>query len=76
MPHDASSTSHTLHVEAALSDTAESHHCGVKRKCPISDKLSYFHATSGYLPDALHDLLKGIVPLELALCLDVLIKKK
>ncbi|XP_026099560.1 uncharacterized protein LOC113070477 [Carassius auratus] len=69
-------SSHTLHVEAALLDTAEAHHCGVKRQCPISDKLSYFHATSGYPPDALHDLLEGIVPLELAQCLDVLIKKK
>lgn len=37
---------------------------------------SDFHATSGYPPYALHDLLEGIVPVEIALCLDVLIRKK
>ncbi|XP_037401910.1 uncharacterized protein LOC119265406 isoform X2 [Pygocentrus nattereri] len=69
-------SNYALHVNAALSDTAEAHHCGVKRQCPISDKLSYFHATSGYPPDVLHDLLEGIVPFELALSLNVFIKKK
>lgn len=32
--------------------------------------------TTGYPPDVLHDLLEGIVPVELALCLDILIKKR
>ncbi len=68
-------TNHTVHVEAALSDPEEAHHCAVKRS-PISASLSYFHATSGYPPDVLHDLLEGIVPLEVALCLDAFIKKK
>lgn len=76
MFHLRTEANHTLHVEAALSNTAEAHHCGVKRQCPISEKFSYFHATSGYPPDALHDLLEGIVPLELALCLNVFTKKK
>lgn len=65
-----------MHVTAALSDLAEAHHCGVKRQCHISDRLSYFHVTSGYPPDPLHDLLEGIVPLEIALCLGVFINKK
>lgn len=69
-------SSHSMHVRAALSDLAEAHHCGVKRQCPISDTLSYFHVTSGYPPDPLHDLLEGIVPLEIALCLAVFINKK
>lgn len=69
-------SSYAMHVKAALSDPAETHHCGVKRQCPISDRLSHFHATSGYPPDALHDLLEGIVPVEIALCLDVLVRKK
>lgn len=64
-------SSHTVHVEAALCNTAEAHHCGVKRQCPISERMSYFHAL-----DALHDLLEGIVPLELALCPIVFMKKK
>ncbi len=67
-------SNHTEHVEAALSDTAQAHHCGVKRQCAISNRLSYFHATSGYRPDVLHDLLEGIIPLEMALCLNVFIK--
>lgn len=69
-------SNYSLHVKAALSDTAEAHHCGVKRQCPISDRWSYFHATSGYSPEALHELLEGIVPFELALCLEVFIKRK
>lgn len=64
-------SNHAMHVKAALSDLAEAHHCGVKRQCPISDRLSYFDATSGYPPDALHDLLEGIVPLEISLSLCV-----
>nr|XP_020474258.1 uncharacterized protein LOC109970793 [Monopterus albus] len=65
-----------MHVTAALANPEDAHVFGVKRQCPISDSLSYFHATSGYPPDALHDLLEGIVPLEIALCLDVFVKKK
>jgi len=65
-----------MHVKAALSDPTKGHHCGVKTQCPISDRLSYFHATSGYPPDVLHDLLEGIVPVEISLCLGVFIKKK
>lgn len=60
-------SNYTFHVQVALSNTDEAHHCGVKSQCPISDRLSYFHAMSGYPPDTLHDLLEGIVPFELAL---------
>lgn len=35
-----------------------------------------FHLTTGYPPDVLHDLLEGSVPVELALCLEILIKKR
>lgn len=67
---------HNLHVQTALGNTAQTHCFGVKKQCAITDKLDYFHVTSGYPPDVLHDLLEGIVPVELALCLDILIKKK
>lgn len=67
---------HSLHLQAA-SETPTLTHCfGVKRQCALTDKLKYFHVLSGYPPDLLHDLFEGIVPLELALCLNVLIKKK
>lgn len=67
---------YTEQVEAALADSTQAHHFGVKKQCPITERLTYFHATSGYPPDALHDLLEGVVPLELALCLNVFIRKK
>lgn len=65
---------HQLDVEAALASNTHSH--GVKRHCAITQRLKHFHVTTGYPPDVLHDLLEGIVPVELALCLDILIKKK
>lgn len=63
-----------LDVDAALASNNHSH--GVKKHCAVTQKLSYFNVTTGYPPDVLHDLFEGIVPLELALCLAVLIKKK
>lgn len=71
-PHKSN---HAMHVKAALSDLADVHF-GVKQQCPISDKLSYFHATSGYPSDYLHEFLEGIVPPTMSLCLDVFINKK
>lgn len=65
---------HQLDVEAALASDTHSH--GVKRPCAVTQRLNYFHVTTGYPPDVLHDLLEGIVPVEVALYLDVLIKKR
>ncbi|XP_034546085.1 uncharacterized protein LOC117817472 isoform X1 [Notolabrus celidotus] len=48
---------------------------GVKRDC-VLNRLSYFHCITGFPPDLLHDLLEGIVPLELCLCLKKFIGKK
>ena len=42
----------------------------------LTEKLTNFHVLTGYPPDILHDLFEGIVPLEIALCLKVLIEKK
>lgn len=47
---------------------------GVKRGRVLSDSLEQFHV-HGYLPDILHDLLEGIVPVELSLCISDLISK-
>ena len=38
--------------------------------------MCYFDVTSGFPPDVLHDLLEGVVPLELALSLIEFIKNK
>jgi len=67
---------HSIHVQTALENPTLTHCFGVKRQCVLTDSLKYFHVLSGYPPDLLHDLFEGIVPLELALCLNVLIKKK
>ena len=48
---------------------------GVKQECPLN-RLKGFHACKGFPPDFLHDLLEGIVPVELSLCLDYFISKK
>lgn len=49
---------------------------GVKSRCILSKHLSYFDVTTGFPPDIVHDLFEGIVPFELALCLNLFIKKK
>ena len=48
---------------------------GVKRECPLN-KLTGFHASQGFPPDLLHDVLEGIVPIELSLCIADFISKK
>ncbi len=50
--------------------------CGVKNACPLSENLSYFKVTTGFPPDVAHDLLEGIVPVELAGCIEIFTKKK
>lgn len=61
---------HQLDV-AAASDIP-SH--GVKRQCAITQRLDHFYVTTGYPPDVMHNILEGIVLVELALGLDILIK--
>lgn len=67
---------HTQHVQTALSCPDHTPCYGVKKSCALSEKLDHFHVTSGYPPDVLHDILEGIVSVELALSIDVLIKKR
>lgn len=47
---------------------------GVKSVCVLNE-LQYFHCITGFPPDFLHDLLEGIVPFELCLCLKKLIDR-
>lgn len=48
---------------------------GVKSDC-VLNKLEHFSTIRGFPPDFLHDLLEGVVPVELSLCLKKLIQKK
>lgn len=49
---------------------------GVQRKCILTESLQYFHTTTGFPPDVLHDLFEGIVPVELAMCIQEMIRRK
>lgn len=65
---------YAAHVKVALEKKA---HCfGVKRECVLTKNLSHFHVVSGFPPDIAHDILEGIVPVELACCLTSIISKK
>lgn len=48
---------------------------GIKRGC-ILNELQYFHVIDNYCVDVMHDILEGILPFELALVLDSLVKEK
>lgn len=65
---------HELDIQEALASRSHCH--GVKKHCTVTQRLSHFYVTTGYPPDVLHDLLEGIIPLELALSIDIFIKKK
>ncbi|RVE72780.1 hypothetical protein OJAV_G00041440 [Oryzias javanicus] len=65
---------HQAHVASAREHSQAC--CGVKTTCVLAESLSFFEVTSGFPPDLAHDLLEGIVPIELAECFRVLIAKK
>lgn len=67
---------HALHLQT-LKENPQLNNCfGVKKQCPLTEKLSSFHVVRGYPLDLAHDLFEGIIPVEIALCLSVLIKKR
>ncbi|KAK2848117.1 hypothetical protein Q7C36_009799 [Tachysurus vachellii] len=66
---------HNRQVQDVLHDPTMAQQYGVKRSCPLSESLEHFHVVNGYPPDLLHDLLEGVVPAELALCLKAVISK-
>ena len=47
---------------------------GLKKDCPLS-RLAHFHPAKGFPPDLLHNILEGVVPVELCICLSDLIAK-
>lgn len=64
-----------MHTQPVHENPSLTHFLGVKRSCPLTDKWTHFHFVSGYSPDVLHDLFEGIVPGELALCIQVFTEK-
>lgn len=65
-----------MHLKTVDDDPTLPHCYGVKKACPLTKKLSHFSFVRGYPPDILHDLFEGIVPKELAHCLNAFIKNK
>lgn len=67
---------HAIHVLTVKENPALTYCYGVKKACPLTEHLRYFHCVTRYPPDILHDIFEGIVPLELGLCFSVFISKK
>lgn len=65
---------HDVHVQSAQESATIC--CGIKKPCVLTENLSHFHVSTGYPPDIVHDLFEGIVPVELARCITLLISKK
>lgn len=66
---------HDLHVQNVVQGENVTHF-GVTSECALSKALQHFHPITGFPPDILHDLFEGIVPVELALCISEMIRKK
>lgn len=65
---------HDLHVQKVMHNDSVYSLCGVKRDCVLRQSLTHFHPITGFPPDILHDLLEGIVPAELCLCIKEMIQ--
>ena len=59
---------YTGHVEESLHNVAAVSDNGVKRDS-ILNSLGYFHVATNIAPDIMHDLLEGIIPMEVKLVL-------
>ncbi|XP_059905303.1 uncharacterized protein LOC132455458 [Gadus macrocephalus] len=57
--------SHDPHVQTVQESDTLSSHFGVKGGCALRESLNYFHTITGFPPDILHDLLEGIVPMDI-----------
>lgn len=60
------------HIKALQQSTSQNSECGIKRNSPLNEIPGY-HVTTGLPPDAMHDILEGIVPYETSLVLQKLI---
>ena len=68
--------SHDIHVQNVLQDESSRSQFGVKGDCVLRESLEHFHPITVFPPDLLHDLLEGIIPVELTLCIREMIRLK
>lgn len=73
--HMRDKESHDRQVQEVRGDPGLGRSYGVKGACPLTQNLKHFHVVSGYPSDILHNILEGIVPTEVSLCLSDLIAK-
>lgn len=67
---------HDRQVAAVLNDARLVKHYGVKDGCVLSERLEHFHTVGGFPPDVMHDLMEGIIPVEMSLCINDLVLRK
>lgn len=67
---------HGRQVREIKQDPSKVAHYGVNGGCALSINLKYFHVIDGFPPDILHNFLEGVVPFELFLCIQDMIKKE
>jgi len=66
---------HDLHTQAVLADATLASVYGVNKQAALQS-LECFHATSSLPPDCMHDMLEGVIPIVLKVCLRGLIVDK
>lgn len=42
----------------------------------LSERLEHFHTIGGFPPDIMHDLMEGVIPIEMSLCINDLVSRK
>ena len=68
-------TNYAHHVSQVEEGVADASRYGIRNDSVFHSCLKFFHATEGFPPDISHDLLEGVVPYELALCISIFIAK-
>ena len=66
---------HDIHTESVLADETLAGVYGVKNQAALG-MLECFHATISLPPDCMHDMLEGVIPIVLKVCLRGLIEEK
>ncbi len=49
---------------------------GVKGGCVLSERLEHFHTVGSFPPDIMHNLMEGVIPTEMSLCINYLVLRK
>lgn len=60
---------HELQIQQMKDNPSKSKQFGI-RKNSVLNELKHFHTTTNYVFDVMHDLLEGVVPMELKLVLN------